>query len=104
MNPMHRRYVVLAALLAFFVAGFYFDSVRCCRGTAGHALSATPTAPADRAISPDPQPAATAASHPAATAGAAAANDDAGNNLGGGSAETHRHGLHWQSFLPGVIK
>jgi hypothetical protein len=106
---MPKRYCVLAASLVFFIASFYSDSARCCGvdgvGTAKRALPATVTAPAGRAVSPDSQPA--AQPQPATTGGAAATSDDAGGNLGdgvGGAVQTHRRGLRWQSFLPGVIK
>ena len=57
---------------------------------------------------PAPKPEVAATAQPAGvTPGAATSNDDAGGNLGdgvGASSSTHKRGLRWQSFLPGVIK
>ena len=116
-NTMHRRYVVVAALLAFLAAGFYSTGALCCNAD-GIGASKQPTvaaasvqpapAPApDAHPAPAPKPEVAATAQPAVTAGAAVSNEDAGNNLGdgvGGSAGVHKRGLRWQSFLPGVIK
>ena len=115
-NTMPRRYVVLAALLAFLAAGFYSSAALCCSadgiGTTKQRTVAAATvqpqsAAAPNAVSaPAPKPE-VAAAQPTVTAGAAVSSDDAGNNLGdgiGASSSTHKRGLRWQSFLPGVIK
>jgi len=114
---MHRSYVVLAALLAFFAAVFYSAAALSCNAE-GIGASKQPTvaaatvqhaapAPAARP-QPAPKPEVAAAAQPAGvTPGAATSNDDAGGNLGdgvGASSSTHKRGLRWQSFLPGVIK
>jgi len=116
---MHRRYVVLAALLAFFATVFYSAAALSCNAegigaskqptiAAATVQHAAPTpAPAARP-QPAPKPEVAAAAQPASvTPGAATSNDDAGGNLGdgvGASSSTHKRGLRWQSFLPGVIK
>jgi len=114
---MPRRYVVLAALLAFLVAGFYSSAALCCNAdgigtTKQPTVAAATVQPASTpAPAPEARPAAASkaalASRPEVTAGAAATSEDAGNNLGdsvGASPGTHKRGLRWQSFLPGVIK
>lgn len=115
---MPRRHVVFAALLAVPTAAFYSGAASCCdadgigtsaqptvaaagaRPVPPRAASAAPTAPESRSDLAAAQP-------PPVTPGAAASGDDAGSVLGegiGASAGTHRRGLRWQSFLPGVIK
>jgi len=67
------------------------------------AATVQPTAPTTRKTPVDKPVVAVAA--PTVTAGAATANDDAGSSLGESiGVGTHRRGLRWQSFLPGVIK
>lgn len=113
---MPRRYVVFAALLAFLAAGFYSGAALSCNADGIGAskqstIAAATVRPAP--VSASGAHAATApksevaAAQPAVTPGAAAASDDAGSNLGdgvGASSGTHKRGLRWQSFLPGVIK
>lgn len=114
---MHRRYVVLAALLAFFTTALYSATALSCNaegiGTSKQPTVATATvqrtpAPAPAAQPhPAPRPEVAAAAQPASvTPGAAAPSDDASGNLGDGvgATGTHKRGLRWQSFLPGVIK
>jgi hypothetical protein len=112
---MPRRYVVLAALLTFFVAGFYSSAALCCNadgiGGSKQRTVADATVQPAQAPAPDARPAPApkpevAAVQPPVTAGAAATSEDAGNNLaeGVGATATHKRGLRWQSFLPGVIK
>lgn len=111
MNRTHSRYVVLAALLAFLGTGLYSEAAHCCDsdgvGTAkavATPLPATVTPAAPQIVAPVAKPE-IASAQPAVTAGSAAPNDEAGNNLGDGSSvATHKRGLRWQSFLPGVIK
>jgi len=111
MNRTHPRYVVLAALLAFLGAGLYSEAGHCCDadgvGTAkavASPLPATVTPAAPQVVAPVVRPE-VASAQPAVTAGSSAPNDAAGNNLGEGSpVGTHKRGLRWQSFLPGVIK
>ena len=105
MNCMQQRNVVLAVLLAFFAIGFYSSPAVCCDadavGTAKRVATPVTAAPAS---SQAPAPEAVAV-RPTAVGGGAAPTDDAGNSLGdGASPGTHRRGLRWQSFLPGVIK
>lgn len=114
---MHRRYVVLAALLAFFGTVLYSAAALSCNAE-GIGASKQPTvaaatvqhpAPVPNAQpEPAPKPEVAATAQPAGvTPGAATSNDDAGGNLGdgvGASSSTHKRGLRWQSFLPGVIK
>ena len=111
MNRTHPRYVVLAALLAFVGAGLYSGPARCCDadgvGTAKAVATPLPATvtPAAPLIVPPPARPEVASAQPAVTAGSATPNDDAGNNLGDSSpVGTHKRGLRWQSFLPGVIK
>ncbi len=112
---MHRRYVVLAALLAFFATALYSAAALSCNAE-GIGSSKQPTVAAATVQHAAPAPAAkpaakadvAAAAQPVGvTPGAAPSNDDAGGNLGdsvGASSGTHKRGLRWQSFLPGVIK
>jgi hypothetical protein len=109
-NSMSRRSVVAAALLALFAVGFYSGPVRSCDADEAdaqkpHAAAPAANAQAHPASAPAAKPA-VAATQPPVTAGAAP-NDDAGSNLAEGvgpASGTHRRGLRWQSFLPGVIK
>jgi len=110
MNRTHPRYVVLAALLAFLGAGLYSETGHCCDadgvGTAkavATPLPVTVTPAAPQVVAPVARPQA-ASAQPAVIAGSSASNDDAGNNLGDSPVGTHKRGLRWQSFLPGVIK
>ena len=108
MNHTPQRNVVLAVLLAFLAAGLYSPLALCCDadgvGTAKRVASPMPVTvtPASPRIA---APAVAPAAQPSAVGGGAAPTDDAGNSLGdGASPGTHRRGLRWQSFLPGVIK
>lgn len=107
MNRTHPRNVLAAVLL---VVGFHSAPALCCdvdgTGTAKHIAAPMPAATAVAAPAPAAKPApVVAATQPATVAGGAAPSDDAGNNLGDGAVPgTHRRGLRWQSFLPGVIK
>ncbi|MBN8885732.1 MAG: hypothetical protein J0I77_08420 [Rudaea sp.] len=109
---MSRRSVAAVALLALFAVGFYSGPVRSCDADEADAQkpqaaaqAPAPNAQTRPASAPAPKPA-VAATQPPVTAGAAP-NDDAGSNLAEGvgpASGTHRRGLRWQSFLPGVIK
>ena len=105
MNRTHPRYVVLAALLAFLGAGLYSETGHCCDadGVGTAKAVATPLPVTVTPAAPVARPEA-ASAQPAVIAGSSASNDDAGNNLGDSPVGTHKRGLRWQSFLPGVIK
>lgn len=113
---MPRRYVVFAALLAFLAAGLHSGAALSCNadgiGTSKQSTIAAATVQSKPDAGANAQPAHAAKTDVAATQsevtpGAAATNDDAGSNLGdgvGAASGTHKRGLRWQSFLPGVIK
>lgn len=128
-NFMHRRHVVLAGLLGIGLvsAGFYPDQAmsRCDSDAIGSGNHGSPntyavakhTAPnatdSKEGTAPDASEeqhveSADADNRSAGVGGGSAApgGDDATGNLGGGGATpgTHKRGLRWQSFLPGVIK
>ena len=123
-NLMHRRCAMLAALagLIAYAGSSCIDvagaSTLCESSGNSTSTASAPAAPVVTGVNPNPvgktspvAPKPTAHSsnsdNTVVAAGGsshAPGDDDAATNLGTPGASAHRHGLRWQSLLPGVIK
>ena len=111
---MPRHAYAFVALPVYFACALVYCAPAWCCDADGIGATAQRTVAAAAAVTPTKPTAGSthaakaaivAKAQPGVTAGAAMSNEDAGNNLGDGISEgTRRHGLRWQSFLPGVIK